>query len=146
VKVIDTKHFKAMKDGAVVCNSGHFDVEINLPALKKMAKKISYNINPHVDEYLVGRKRIYVLAQGRLINLAAAEGHPASVMDMSFSTQALTAQYVARSTKKLAVKVHNVPEAIEQKVAHLKLKSLGIRIDKLTPEQAAYLASWELGT
>lgn len=146
LKVVDAQHFRVMKDGAVVCNSGHFDVEINLPALKKMARKINYNINPNVDEYLVDKKRIYVLAQGRLINLAAAEGHPASVMDMSFSTQALAAQYVAKQAGRLDVKVHNVPEAIEQKVARLKLKSLGIKIDKLTSEQAAYLASWELGT
>ena len=146
LKVIDAPHFKLMKDGAVVCNSGHFDVEINLPALKKMARKVNYNVNPNVDEYLVGRKRIYVLAQGRLVNLAAAEGHPASVMDMSFSTQALTAQYVAKQAGKLGAKVHNVPTEIEEKVARLKLKSLGIKIDKLTPEQAAYLSSWEAGT
>jgi len=146
LKVIDAPHFKLMKDGAVVCNSGHFDVEINLPALKKMARKINYNVNPDVDEYLIGRKRIYVLAKGRLINLAAAEGHPASVMDMSFSTQALAARYVAKQAGKLSAKVHNVPEEIEGKVARLKLNSLGIKIDKLTPEQAAYLSSWESGT
>ncbi|MFA5000406.1 MAG: adenosylhomocysteinase [Patescibacteria group bacterium] len=146
IKVLDAAHFKVMKDGAMLCNSGHFDVEINLPALKKMAKKVNYNVTENVDEYIVGAKRIYVLGQGRLINLAAAEGHPSSVMDMSFATQALAAEYVVKNSGRLAVKVHNVPEAIENKVANMKLKSLGIKIDKLTPEQAAYLASWELGT
>lgn len=146
IKVIDKEHFKVMKDDAMVCNSGHFDVEINIPALKKLATKVNYNVNNHVDEYIVGKKRIYVLAQGRLINLAAAEGHPSSVMDMSFSTQALAAEQVAKSAGKLTIKVHNVSEKIEKKVAMLKLKSLGIKIDKLSAEQAAYLSSWELGT
>jgi len=145
IKVIDREHFKAMKDGAMLCNSGHFDVEINLPALKNMASRIN-KVNNNVDEYIIGKKRIYVLAQGRLINLAAAEGHPSSVMDMSFSTQALAAQYVVKNAGKLSAQVYNVPESIEKKVAALKLKSLGIKIDKLTREQAAYLASWELGT
>lgn len=146
IKVIDKEHFKLMKDGAVVCNSGHFDVEINIPALKKLAGKVNYNVNNQVDEYILGKKRIYVLGQGRLINLAAAEGHPSSVMDMSFATQALAAEDVVRKAGKLEIKVHDVPEKIEKKVALLKLKSLGIKIDKLTPEQAAYLASWEMGT
>lgn len=145
IKVIDRDHFKAMKDGAMVCNSGHFDVEINLPVLKKIASRVK-TVNENVEEYLVGKKRIYVLAQGRLINLAAAEGHPSSVMDMSFSTQALAAQYVVKNAGQLSAQVYNVPENIEKKVATLKLKSLGIKIDKLTREQAAYLASWELGT
>jgi adenosylhomocysteinase len=146
LKVIDKEHFKNMKDGAIVCNSGHFDVEINIPALKKLATKVNYNLRPNVDEYLLGKKRIYILAQGRLVNLAAAEGHPASVMDMSFSTQALAAADVVKNKGKLGIGVHNVPEVIEKKVAALKLKSLGLKIDKLTKEQAAYLASWELGT
>lgn len=146
INVINKEHFKVMKDGAMVCNSGHFDVEINIPALKKLANKVNYNVNNHVDEYILGKRRIYVLGQGRLINLAAAEGHPSSVMDMSFSTQALAAEYVAKSDGKLEVKVHNVSEKIEKRVALLKLKSLGIKIDKLSKEQAAYLASWELGT
>jgi len=103
-------------------------------------------VRANVDEYWLGKKRLYVLAQGRLINLAAAEGHPASVMDMSFSTQALAAEYTAKNKGKLAVKVHNVPAEIELQVARLKLKALGLKIDKLTPEQAKYLASWELGT
>jgi len=145
IKVIDREHFQAMKDGAMLCNSGHFDVEINLPALENMASRIN-KVNNNVDEYIIGKKRIYVLAQGRLINLAAAEGHPSSVMDMSFSTQALAAQYVVKNAGKLSAQVYNVPESIEKKVAALKLKSLGIKIDKLTREQAAYLASWELGT
>ncbi|QQG52223.1 MAG: adenosylhomocysteinase [Candidatus Falkowbacteria bacterium] len=144
--VITGAHFKNMKDGAVVCNSGHFDVEIDIPALAKMSKKINKQVRVNVDEYLIGRKRIYLLAEGRLVNLAAAEGHPASVMDMSFSTQALAAQSVATAKKKLAVKVHNVSEEVEKKVAALKLKSLGIQIDKLTKEQAEYLAGWESGT
>jgi len=146
LKVLDKQHFQVMKDGAIICNSGHFDVEINIPALKKLAKKVNYNLRPNIDEYLVGGKRIYVLAQGRLINLAAAEGHPASVMDMSFSTQALAAEHVAKQAGQLSITVHNVPESIEKTVARLKLKSLGLKIDRLTPEQAAYLASWDLGT
>lgn len=146
LKVIDKEHLKVMKDGAMLCNSGHFDVEINIPALKKLAMKVNLNVNNNVDEYILGKRRIYVLGQGRLINLAAAEGHPSSVMDMSFSTQALAAEQVAKSGGKLAVRVHNVSEKIEKRVAMLKLKSLGISIDKLTKEQAEYLASWELGT
>lgn len=147
INVIDAPHFKLMKDGAIVCNSGHFDVEINLRALKKMAQKINYQVAEQVDEYvLAGGRRIYILAEGRLINLAAAEGHPSSVMDMSFATQALAAEYVVKQAGKLKAQVHDVPVAIENRVALLKLKSLGIKIDKLTKEQAAYLSSWELGT
>ncbi len=145
IKVIDKYHFPLMKDGAMVCNSGHFDVEINIPALKKMAKKVT-RVSAQVDEYLVGKKRIYILGEGRLINLAAAEGHPSSVMDMSFATQALAAEHVVSSAKRLAIKVHNVSEEIENKVAILKLESLGLKIDKLTKEQSEYLSSWELGT
>lgn len=146
LKVIDSEHFKVMKDGAMVCNSGHFDVEINIPALKKLATKVNYGLNKNVDEYILGQRRIYVLAQGRLINLAAAEGHPSSVMDMSFSTQALAAEDVVRNAGKMTIKVHNVSEKIEKRVAGLKLKSLGINIDKLSKEQETYLSSWELGT
>jgi adenosylhomocysteinase len=144
--VIRTEHFKNMKNGSVVCNSGHFDVEIDIPALKKMASKVNYQVRPNVDEYIVGQKKLYLLVEGRLVNLAAAEGHPASVMDMSFSTQALAAEYVAISKKRLEIKVHNVSDKIEKKVAALKLKSLGIKIDRLTKEQIAYLAAWEIGT
>jgi adenosylhomocysteinase len=143
--VIDAPHFKLMKDGAIVCNSGHFDVEINLAALKKMAQKVRKQVRSQVDEYTVGRKKIYVLSEGRLVNLAAAEGHPASVMDMSFATQALSALMVAKG-KQLAIGVHEVPEEIENKIAKLKLKSMGISIDKLSPEQLNYLRSWEAGT
>ncbi|MFA6514478.1 MAG: adenosylhomocysteinase [Patescibacteria group bacterium] len=144
--VIVARHFKNMKSGSIICNSGHFDVEIDIPALKKLAKKVNYQVRNQVDEYMVGGKRIYLLAEGRLVNLAAAEGHPASVMDMSFSTQALAAQSVVTAKKKLDIKVHNVSEDIEKRVASLKLKSLGITIDKLSKEQAAYLSSWNLGT
>lgn len=143
--VIDAPHFKAMKDGAIVCNSGHFDVEINIEALKKMSKKVKKDVRPQVDEYLVGKKKVYLLAQGRLVNLSAAEGHPASVMDMSFATQALGA-FAAVKEKNLKIAVHNISEKIEDKIARLKLKSLGLGIDKLTPEQEEYLRSWEVGT
>ncbi|MDD4477236.1 MAG: adenosylhomocysteinase [Patescibacteria group bacterium] len=146
IGVIRGEHFKLMKDGAFVCNSGHFDVEIDIPALKKMSKKINKNINENVDEYVVGKKRIYLLGEGRLINLAAAEGHPASVMDMSFSTQVLSTEFVVKNHQKLEKKVYNVPEEIENWIADLKLKSMGISIDKLTSEQEKYLRSWEIGT
>jgi len=145
--VIRAEHFRAMKDRAVVANSGHFNVEIDIPALKKMSKKKNRNVRNHVDEYILkNNKRIYLLAEGRLINLAAAEGHPASVMDMSFSTQALESEYVMKSPGRLAVAVHNVPIKIEQQVSRLKLQSMSIGIDKLTPEQVKYLASSGEGT
>jgi adenosylhomocysteinase len=147
IHVINTEHFKKMKNGAIVCNSGHFDVEINLDALKKMTKKINKGIRSHVNEYVINdKKSIYVLAEGRLINLSAAEGHPASVMDMSFATQALSCEYVIKNSKNLNKVVHNVPASIEIKIARLKLKALGVNIDKLSPEQKKYLASWEIGT
>ncbi len=145
--VIRTEHFRAMKDRAVVANSGHFNVEIDIPALKKMSKKINRNVRNYVDEYILkNNKRIYLLAEGRLVNLAAAEGHPASVMDMSFATQALEAEYVIKRQSNLAVAVHDVPIEIEQQVCQLKLKSMSIGIDKLTPEQVEYLASSGEGT
>jgi len=146
IHILRKEHFKLMLDGAIVCNSGHFDVEIDLPALKKMAKKVNKNVRNYVDEYVVGSKRIYVLAEGRLINLAAAEGHPASVMDMSFSTQALAGEYVIKNYKEMNRQVYNVPANIEQRVAKLKLESMGIKIDKLTAEQKKYLQSWDIGT
>jgi len=146
VNVIRAEHFKLMKHGAVVCNSGHFDVEININDLKKLAVKINKNIRNNVDEYVIGGKSIYLLGEGRLINLAAAEGHPASVMDMSFATQALATEHVAKNYKKLEKKVYNVPAKIEEWVADLKLKSMGINIDKLTKEQEEYLKAWEVGT
>jgi adenosylhomocysteinase len=145
--VIREEHFRAMKDRAVVANSGHFNVELDIPALKKLSKKVVKNVRYCVDEYILrNNKRIYLLAEGRLINLAAAEGHPASVMDMSFSTQALQAEYVIKHKDKLSVAVHDVPLEIEQQVSTLKLKSMSIQIDKLTPEQIAYLTSSGEGT
>ena len=147
INVVDVKHFRRMKDGAIVCNSGHFNVEINIPGLRKLSKKVTRDVRNFVDEYtLKNGRRVFLLADGRLVNLAAAEGHPASVMDMSFSTQALATEYCVRNRDKLAVKVHDVPEKIEKLVARLKLKSMGINIDKLTAQQKEYLASWELGT
>lgn len=147
IKVIRREHFLKMKDGAVVCNSGHFDVEIDIPALKKLAKKVRKNVRNYVDEYILkGNKRIYLLGEGRLINLAAAEGHPASVMDMSFATQALATEYVVKNYKKLQNKVYYIPAEIENWIATVKLKSMKTSIDKLTPEQQKYLASWEIGT
>jgi len=146
INIIDKEHFYLMKNKAVVCNSGHFDVEINLKALKKIAKKINKNIKNGIDEYIVNNKSLYVLEEGRLINLAAAEGHPASVMDMSFATQALSVDFVAKNKGKIENVVHNVPESIEKKVSKFKLKAMGIKIDKLTKEQEKYLKSWEIGT
>jgi adenosylhomocysteinase len=145
--VIRAEHFRVMKDRAVVANSGHFNVEIDIPALKRLSRKVIRNVRNHVDEYILkNNKRIYLLAEGRLINLAAAEGHPASVMDMSFATQALEAEYVMKKQGKLAVAVHDVPIEIEQRVSKLKLKSMSIGIDKLTAEQIEYLASSGEGT
>ncbi len=146
--VLRAEHFRVMKDRAVVANSGHFNVEIDIPALKKLSKKVIRNVrNDVVDEYVLkNNKRIYLLAEGRLINLAAAEGHPASVMDMSFATQALQSEYVVKKRGKLSVAVHDVPLEIEQQVSKVKLKSMFIDIDKLTPEQVIYLASSGEGT
>ncbi len=144
--VLRPEHFRKMKDGAIMCNSGHFDVEIDLPGLKKMAGKVNQDVRPLVDEYLVGRKRLYVLADGRLVNLACATGHPASVMDMSFATQGLCAPWAVQNAKKLDRVVNRVPVEIEQKVSTLKLASMGITIDKLTPEQVKYLGSYDEGT
>ncbi len=145
--VIRAEHFRAMKDRAVVANSGHFNVEIDIPILKKLSKKVTRRIRNHVDEYVLkNNKRIYLLAEGRLINLAAAEGHPASVMDMSFSTQALEAEYVVKNQGRLAVAVHDVPVEIERQVSRLKLKSMSIEIDTLTAEQVDYLTSSGEGT
>jgi len=145
--VIRPEHFRKMKDGAIVCNSGHFDVELDLPGLKKIAKKLRRDVRNYVDEYtLKNNRRVFVLAEGRLVNLAAAEGHPASVMDMSFSTQALMTDLVAKKKGKLANCVHDVPDTIEKKVANLKLKSMGLKIDTLTPEQVIYLTSSGEGT
>ncbi|HVB88515.1 MAG TPA: adenosylhomocysteinase [Candidatus Dormibacteraeota bacterium] len=144
--VIAHEHFERMKDGAVVCNSGHFNVEIDIPALDRLSsgKKIA---RPFVEEYTTkDGRRIYLLGEGRLINLAAAEGHPASVMDMSFANQALSAEYMIRHSKELKNQVYAVPEHLDQQIAKLKLESMGVSIDKLTPEQEHYLASWNEGT
>jgi adenosylhomocysteinase len=144
--VIGADHFKHMKDGAIICNSGHFDVEIDIAALAKMASKVDDNIARNVTAYhMSDNRRIYLLGQGRLVNLACAEGHPAQVMDMSFATQALAAQWAAGGAK-LAVKVHKVPQEIEDEVATLKLAAMGIKIDRLTAEQKHYLTSWQSGT
>jgi len=145
--VIRTEHFRAMKDRAAVANSGHFNVEIDISALKRLSKKVTRSVRKHVDEYILkNNKRIYLLAEGRLINLAAAEGHPASVMDMSFATQALEAEYVIKKQGDLTVAVHDVPMEIEQQVSKLKLKSMSIGIDKLTAEQVTYLTTSTEGT
>ncbi|MGD0921424.1 MAG: adenosylhomocysteinase [Terriglobia bacterium] len=144
--VLTDDHFKLMKDGAVVCNSGHFNVEIDIPALEKMSLS-KRQTRDFVDEYTLrdGRK-IYLLGEGRLINLAAAEGHPAVVMDMSFADQALSVEYLAKNAKQLEPRVYPVPVEIDRDVARLKLESMGIAIDKLTPEQEEYLSSWSQGT
>ena len=144
--IIDSEHMLAMKDGAIMANSGHFNVEINIPALEKLAvdKK---QIRASVEQYtLKDRKHLYLLGEGRLINLAAAEGHPASVMDMSFANQALCAEYMVKKGKELKPKVYPVPEEVDKEVGRLKLKAMGIKIDTLTPEQRKYLESWEAGT
>ena len=144
--VIDKAHLQAMKDGAILANSGHFNVEINIPALEKMARS-KQRIRPFMDEYTLNDgRRLYLLGEGRLINLAAAEGHPANVMDMSFANQALSLEYIAKNRDKLKPKVYPVPEEIDKQVARLKLNSMGIKIDSLTPEQEKYLTSWEEGT
>ena len=145
--VIRAEHFRVMKDGAIVCNSGHFDVEIDIPALTRMAKKVTRDVRPLVTEFLLpGSRRIYLLADGRLVNLAAATGHPACVMDMSFATQALTAEWIAQQRRPLPIAVHDVPKVIEEQVAKLKLQSMGVRIDRLTREQTLYLRSSGEGT
>jgi adenosylhomocysteinase len=147
INVIDTQHFKEMKDGAIVANSGHFNVEINIPALAKASKGEPKLVRPFVDQYVTrdGRK-INILGEGRLINLASAEGHPASVMDMSFANQALAAEYMVKNADKLGKQVYSVPAEIDSEIARLKLDAMGIRIDELTPEQVKYLNSWEEGT
>ena len=147
--VIDAQHFEVMKDGAIVCNSGHFDLELNLGALRELAAEPPAQIRPFVEEYrLRGKKqqRIIVLGEGRLINLAAAEGHPASVMDMSFANQALATGYLVREGRSLERRVYTVPVEIDQEIARLKLAAMGIEIDQLTAEQERYINSWEGGT
>lgn len=145
--VIDKEHFELMKDGAIVCNSGHFDLELNLDALREMSEP-PVTRRPFVEEYRSkdGKKSIIVLGEGRLINLAAAEGHPASVMDMSFANQALSAEYLVKNKGKLPAGVHVLPAEVDQEIASLKLRAMGISIDTLTPEMIEYMSSWETGT
>jgi adenosylhomocysteinase len=143
--VIRPEHFAAMKDGAIVCNSGHFNVELDMDGLARIASQRRY-VRDMVEEFVVKGRRIMVLAEGRLINLAAAEGHPASVMDMSFANQALAAEVLAREAAQMSRAVHRLPAAVDQEIARLKLQSMGIAIDGLTAEQAEYLASWDAGT
>ncbi|RPH95610.1 adenosylhomocysteinase [candidate division KSB1 bacterium] len=145
--VIRPEHFAKMKDHAIVCNSGHFDIELDLKGLGKLAKKVEKNVVAFVDRYtLPSGNRIMVIAEGRLVNLGAAHGHPASVMDMSFATQALTSEFAIKNAKKLTVTVHDVPRAIEEYIANMKLMTMGAKIDKLTPDQKKYLSSWTMGT
>jgi adenosylhomocysteinase len=144
--VIDERHFPHLKDGAIICNSGHFNVEINIPQLEKLAVE-KRKVREFVEQFILkDGRRINLLAEGRLVNLAAAEGHPSSVMDMSFANQALSCEYIARHGQELPKNVFAVPTEIDKEIARLKLEAMGITIDKLTPEQEAYLASWEEGT
>ncbi|HET9132718.1 MAG TPA: adenosylhomocysteinase [Gemmatimonadales bacterium] len=143
--VIRREHFAAMKDGAIVCNSGHFNVELDLESLAGMAS-VRRHVRDFVEEFEVNGKRILVLGEGRLINLASAEGHPASVMDMSFANQALAAEYLVKHEATLAKQVHTLPASVDSEIASLKLAAMGTRIDTLTPEQVTYLASWDAGT
>jgi adenosylhomocysteinase len=147
LNVIDGNHFEVMKDGAIVANSGHFNVEINIPALEKISKGEPSLVRPFVQQYETkdGRK-INILGEGRLINLAAAEGHPASVMDMSFANQALSAEFMAKNADKLEKRVYSVPEEIDREIARIKLEGMGVKVDVLTEEQVKYLNSWEEGT
>jgi adenosylhomocysteinase len=146
INVIDKHHFESMKDGAIVANSGHFNVEINIPSLEEMAKEKRL-VRPYVEQYVLeDDRRINLLGEGRLINLVAAEGHPASVMDMSFANQALSLEYMAKHVDELEKKVYSVPEDIDQEIARLKLDAMDVQIDTLTEEQIAYLNSWEEGT
>jgi adenosylhomocysteinase len=145
INVIRSEHFKIMKDGAIVANSGHFDVEIDLKSLDRLSKK-KREIRPNVVEYSLNGKRLLVLGEGRLVNLAAAEGHPASVMDMSFANQSLGAEWILNNAGKLEKKVYALPAKIDMEIARLKLASMGVTIDRLSPEQKSYLTSWEMGT
>ena len=145
INVIRLEHVKKMKDGAIVANSGHFNAEIDLAKIRKAAGKKRI-VRPLVEELTYGKKRVYILGEGRLINLAGAEGHPAMVMDMSFANQALASEFVVKNHKKLENRVYTLPDKIDQEIARIKLKSMGISIDKLTAEQKKYLSSWEMGT
>ncbi|MFN2256127.1 MAG: adenosylhomocysteinase, partial [Candidatus Promineifilaceae bacterium] len=147
IHVFDRHHFEVMKDGAVLANSGHFDVEVNKPALYEMSVSEPKRVRPFVEQFtLKDGRHLNLLGEGRLINLAAAEGHPAAVMDMSFAGQAMAAKYLVDNKGKLENKVHIIPEEVDQEIARIKLEALGIRIDTLTEEQVKYLNSWEEGT
>ncbi|HXI45703.1 MAG TPA: adenosylhomocysteinase, partial [Candidatus Acidoferrales bacterium] len=146
VNVFRREHFAAMKDGAIMANSGHFDAELDLAALREMAEGHVREVRNNVQEFDLGGKRVNLIAEGRLVNLGAAEGHPAAVMDMSFANQALAVEYIARHHGELEHQVYGVPEAIDAEVARLKLAAFGITLDALTPEQAEYAASWKQGT
>ena len=147
INVVDIRHFEVMKDGAIVANSGHFNVEINIPGLQGLSKGEPKLVRPFVEQYETknGRK-INILAEGRLINLASAEGHPASVMDMSFANQALAAEFMVKNAKTLEKRVYSVPAEVDAEIARIKLSAMGVKIDELTPEQVKYLNSWEEGT
>ena len=146
INVLDVHHFAVMKHGAILANSGHFNVEINLDGLRGMSGGEARLVRPYVEEYIVKNKAIYVLGEGRLINLAAAEGHPASVMDMSFANQALAAEYMLRNAGKMKPDVYVMPFDVDQEIARLKLEAMGVRIDTLTAQQDAYLNQWVEGT
>jgi adenosylhomocysteinase len=147
VNVIDVHHMEVMKDGAIICNSGHFNVEINLTGLREISKSTPTRVRPFVEQYLLKNgKSLHVLGEGRLVNLAAAEGHPASVMDMSFANQALAAEFMLKNAGKLSADVHTIPQDVDQEIARLKLEAMGVKIDTLTPEQEHYLDQWEEGT
>jgi adenosylhomocysteinase len=146
IQVIRQEHFSLMKDGAIVANSGHFNVELDLDGLEAIASK-RRQVREFVEEYTLSNgRKVNVLGEGRLVNLAAAEGHPSSVMDMSFANQALSCEYLAKSAGELEKRVYRVPRKIDQEIARLKLHAMGVKIDTLTPEQADYLVSWEMGT
>ena len=146
INVIDRRHFEVMKSGAIVANSGHFNVEINIPALEEMSGEVR-RVRDFLDEYILpDGRRIYLAGEGRLVNLAAAEGHPSAVMDMSFANQALAAEYMVKNHASLEHTVYSVPEEIDTEIARLKLAAMGVRIDTLTPEQEAYLSEWRMGT
>jgi adenosylhomocysteinase len=146
INVLDEHHFATMKSGAILCNSGHFNVEINLKRLGEMSQSAPKLVRPFVEEYRVNGRALYVLGEGRLVNLAAAEGHPASVMDMSFANQALAAEYMVKHASSMQPDVYTIPEDIDMEVARLKLEAMGVAIDTLTNQQAAYLSQWEEGT
>ncbi len=146
-EVLTRRHFEKMKDGAIMANAGHFDVEIDVKGLKEMAKEGPSRIRHQTDQFILpSGNKIFLLGEGRLVNLAAAEGHPAAVMDMSFADQALTAEWLVKNVQSLSPEVHDVPVEIDQEVARLKLRAMGIQVDELTPSQHEYMSSWEYGS